>query len=631
MPLVLNRNVDPLTPASETVAAQVIQSYGMAQLVREMIRYARGEMTGRSYLIAGHRGVGKTTMVRKAFELMTTQLKNENARMRPLYVELHGPDLVSGIRKGKAEEVNPNSSESRPDAAGEKKTSGDTASASPIEKPATQARMAQVEEDWSNFTERLTFGLYRSAATEFSKRYRAAVEGSNPELAGQFEVELDRGADLRRLRELYLAGDVLKGGVLFQDPTPEPQRAVREMALLAGAAQAYWIVSGKLQQTRAQTDKADRKSSLETAIQDLAPPITGLLSGVLTWQAIPDASGSKTAVAAKLLGSVLAAFAGLMTVKVTSSRSRETNETQTANFVPQTDPESLKRVLPVLVERFFDIGLVPIFVVDELDKIEDVDERMIKVMAYLKQFVTERAFFCFLADRTYFESIESQISHAAYPKSATLFGERLFVQYRVKDLHEYLSKLLPTKMDNEQDQRDRELFPYVLLRRSFLHPFELRRLLIRYTDDKNTVRIVPGVLFNSLQYRNDVLIQAAVECVLAENEMSEYVEEPSQAQLAYDTLYFPARKWEQGEPFEMNIGSLRQHLLERMGEGESLVPDQEFLFRALEHLIGYLVDPKTLIAAIANTKNLALPPAVTAVVEVAEPLLVSQAALAAGA
>jgi hypothetical protein len=617
MALILNRNVDPLTPASETVAAQVIQSNGMAQLVREMIRYARGEMTGRSYLVAGHRGVGKTTMVRKAFELMTTQLKNENVRMRPLYVELHGPDLVSPIRKPQAAEGG------SPGADSESSSSDDetTTAAGTTETPAaTTGTVAQVEEDWTNFTERLTFGLYRSAATEFSKRFRAAVQKANPELAGQFEVELDRGADLRRLREFYRAGDALSGGVLFPTFPPDPQCAVREMTLLAGAAQAYWIVSGKLEQTRNQTEKAEQKSTLETTIENLAPPIAGLLSGVLTWQAIPDASAEPVA---KLLGSALAGFAGLMTVKLTTSRSRELNDTQTANFVPQTDPESLKRVLPVLVERFFDIGLVPIFVVDELDKIDDVDERMFKVMAYLKQFVTERAFFCFLADRTYFESIESKIAHDAYPKSATLFGERLFVQYRVKDLRDYLAKLLPPKMDTEAEQRELELFPYVLLRRSFLHPFELRRLLIRYTDDKNIVRIPPESMFNNFQYRNDVLIQAAIECVLSETDVSEYVEEPFQAQLAYDTLYFPARQWEQEEPLELTVESLRRHLVSRMGGKERAVPDQEFLYRILELLVGYLVDPKTLTAAIAN-KSLALPPAAKAVVEVAEPLLVLQ-------
>ena len=241
-----------------------------------------------------------------------------------------------------------------------------------------------------------------------------------------------------------------------------------------------------------------------------------------------------------------------MAVKLLSFRSREANETDTANFVPQTDPESLKRVLPVLVERFFDAGLVPIFVVDEMDKIDDVDERMIKVMSYLKQFVTERAFFCFLADRTYFESIESKIANDAYPKSATLFGERLFIQYRVKDIHDYLTKLLPAKIDNEPDQKELELFPYVLLRRSFLHPFELRRLLIRFTDDKNTVRIPPESLFSNFQYRNDVLIQAAVECVLAEDDVRDYVEDPFQAQLAYDTLYFPSRQWERGRAAGVN-------------------------------------------------------------------------------
>ena len=94
--------------------------------------------------------------------------------------------------------------------------------------------------------------------------------------------------------------------------------------------------------------------------------------------------------------------------------------------------------------------------------------------------------------------------------------------------------------------------------------------------------------------------------------------------MAYDTLYFPARQWEQGESLELGIESLRRHLVMRMGGKERAVPDQEFLYRILELLIGYLVDPKTLTAAIAS-KSVALPAAVKAVVEVAEPLLVLQA------
>ncbi len=134
--------------------------------------------------------------------------------MRPLYVELHGPDLVSPVKKGKTPEVKPKNSESESNLEAGKQTN---ASGNPVEKPAAaEPAVAQVEEDWTNFTERLTFGLYRSAATEFSKRYKAAVQTANPELAGQFEVELDRGANLRWLRELYRAGDVMKGGVLFR-------------------------------------------------------------------------------------------------------------------------------------------------------------------------------------------------------------------------------------------------------------------------------------------------------------------------------------------------------------------------------------------------------------------------------
>ena len=70
--------------------------------------------------------------------------------------------------------MKPKNSESESNLEAGKQTNS---SGNPVEKPAaTEPAVAQVEEDWTNFTERLTFGLYRSAATEFSKRYKAAVQ-----------------------------------------------------------------------------------------------------------------------------------------------------------------------------------------------------------------------------------------------------------------------------------------------------------------------------------------------------------------------------------------------------------------------------------------------------------------------
>ena len=44
-------------------------------------------------------------------------------------------------------------------------------------------------------------------------------------------------------------------------------------------------------------------------------------------------------------------------------------------------------------------------------------------------------------DRDYYERIEATVSTRAFPKEATLFGDRLFVQYTPQAAHTYLSKV----------------------------------------------------------------------------------------------------------------------------------------------------------------------------------------------
>lgn len=604
MPLVIKKIVEPLTRASEHTAALVIQSDGLHELLREMLRYARGEVVGRSYLIAGHRGVGKTTMVRQAIELLERQLSSERTKLRPLFVDLHGPDLVAAISAAAAE-------------GGEQAPAG-----APRQEVPAASKPKQAAQDWQSFAERLTFGLYRTAVEQFAQGFRQKVGAINPELAGQFEVELDRGADLRKLREFYAQGGVLDQGVLFPDEMVEGvQQGVREVTLLASAGQAYRIISGAISDKIDRTNKANRKTTVETAIANAAPPLAGLLAGSLTWGALPADAGAPV----RVLSSIIAGLAGVVALKITSSRGLEQEEGETTSFVPRTDRESLRRLLPALVDRFREAGLVPIFVVDELDKVEKITDRMDQVMGHLKQFVTERAFFCFLAARDYFESIEAQVSGQAHPVAETLFGERLFVQYRVADLHAYLEQLLPeSPLPDPTDQNDLELLPYVLLRRSFMHPFTLRHLLTRYTDDSGLVKIESDALFNALQYRNDVLMQAAVECVLDQEEMAEYVGDPAQAQLAYDALYYPSRVWQRGQPLDAGRGAFTGHLRERMGKEANdstvLVPDVEFLHEAMCQVVAYLADPKLLLGAMSDGSR-PWPVAVRKVVEAAEPLL----------
>jgi Cdc6-like AAA superfamily ATPase len=70
-----------------------IRSDAMRVLVAELRRYCDLEVGGRSFLISGHRGAGKTTMIQHAFREVFLAAKARRLLLRPVYVQLHGPSL----------------------------------------------------------------------------------------------------------------------------------------------------------------------------------------------------------------------------------------------------------------------------------------------------------------------------------------------------------------------------------------------------------------------------------------------------------------------------------------------------------------------------------------------------------
>ena len=80
-------------------------------LANSLLRYLRRETSGLSFLIAGHRGVGKTALVAEVVEAISDDLferwdkwadeqlnlrgaEPPSERQRPILVRLHGPSLV---------------------------------------------------------------------------------------------------------------------------------------------------------------------------------------------------------------------------------------------------------------------------------------------------------------------------------------------------------------------------------------------------------------------------------------------------------------------------------------------------------------------------------------------------------
>ena len=121
----------------------LIESRAYQLLRQELRRYCAGDVNGRSFLISGHRGAGKTTLVASAF---LSVLGNSQGRgdhpdvqlLRPLYVPLHGPNLLPGPGRAKpaAKVSNTGADTGQPVAAGKKTTTKPEAAAGTPDKTA---------------------------------------------------------------------------------------------------------------------------------------------------------------------------------------------------------------------------------------------------------------------------------------------------------------------------------------------------------------------------------------------------------------------------------------------------------------------------------------------------------------
>src|SRR4051812_34484022 len=94
MPIEILDFPEPLTPrARESLGEPVlIKSKAYDQLLYELRRYCDGQTSGRSFLIAGHRGSGKTTLVLSALQNLLREVRDRP--LRPLNIQLLGPSLL---------------------------------------------------------------------------------------------------------------------------------------------------------------------------------------------------------------------------------------------------------------------------------------------------------------------------------------------------------------------------------------------------------------------------------------------------------------------------------------------------------------------------------------------------------
>ena len=219
-------------------------------------------MRGRSFLISGHRGSGKTSLTLRAVEevwrsALQKSLGWGEPPVRPLLVKVHGPSLLKdrGLPTLPAAPPPPATTPVTP--AG--------AAVAPPALPPPPAQEAKQDDRSHGALVQLTIALYRALAAEAAESFARHVEaaGDAVELAGQLQLELDGAPEPATLRGFWHRLGRIDKGVLWPDDgeTARPKQGVREIVALATAAQVYQVVSGKV--TYSETRKDDRSDITE--------------------------------------------------------------------------------------------------------------------------------------------------------------------------------------------------------------------------------------------------------------------------------------------------------------------------------------------------------------------------------
>ena len=581
MPIVIRRFPEPMcaAPFTPPQEARIAGSRARDTLRSLLVRYCQRKISGRSILIAGHRGAGKTTLVKSVVEELA-HLPGWDMDARPLFVYLHGPDLVAGV-----------------DVLGNGKKSENAASPSAtnvffvrnMEAGDGENQPGAPDEDTPEAPERLaalalrqlTVALHQAFTIQVGWRMQmAAIEIDCLEEAAQFRLDVDRQLDVGDLRLYWSRMGVLERGVL-RDPAASvanyrSTQGTLEIVALASLSEAYTRAIAKdVEESEGQEleEKRERKQELEKSRdrKELVNAIAGLLSGgAASVGAVASAQGAAGKV---MLGSLAFVGASILTsavLNLAAMRSFSQKRSKERKVTYDDSLGSLELMVPLLIARVRDAGLAPVFVVDELDKVEDLESKMDPLLRQLKHIVADKSFCCFLVDREYFDKVRNWENTPGKKQGTTFFGERLYVIMRPQDWHKYLGDVLEVDEDNKLLEYAARALRYVLLARSKMHAIDLRRRLEelpRRVDNEDQVALAASDILTRPNFQNYFLYQVAVEFLLDDGRLGERVAgDPLFLQPAYDALYYLLRKWEQGQEADWTAPVLRVYLERRSFE-----------------------------------------------------------------
>jgi hypothetical protein len=432
-------------------AAGHIQSESLKRVVYELLRYCRGEIDGISVLVAGQRGAGKTTLVKLAIQDVMLQSDG----LMPLPLMLHGPTIIDP--KAVTEELTAAETKPTPLAVAASTQGAPVFMINPVAPPTAAVGAKddgksdradkKVPEEKERALRLIVTALYRSlsltlydawlnAAHEAPERRR--TERELLALRAHLDLRLERAPDPDVLRKIWERAGFLHSGVAFylhpakneevRNSHPPPiagaraDQGIREIVALASCADAYRVIISKPQEILGRKQQSDYVQEMKfpqagekkkeddakskSAVEKATPPVLGTAASAIAGLAV-HTNAMKLDTLAVSVGTGLLVWMGswiAMNYGVRTSR-QEMRRELTMDI--KWDIDRLERDLPLLLKRVKDAGFAPIFVLDELDKVDDAMDSLHNFLKLTKHIVTDQSAFMFLTNRDYYEKLIS--------------------------------------------------------------------------------------------------------------------------------------------------------------------------------------------------------------------------------
>ena len=474
------------------------------RLANLLERFRDDGVRGRAVLLGSAHGTGKTGIL----ELCMGELESANKRF--LHIQVHAPTLLAA---------------------------------------------GQGEERKGAILAELVKALHHAYLLELVR----AVREKDAQVAEQLRMELlSCNVNTDRLEDRWRKLGAVPEGVLFPSgrrreerlaPRSTQPRAWLELSTLWQLNRAYMAISGFYQEKSANAQQAEDSRTLKIGVsaQDWLRPALSLATGGLLGQQL---------FAQPLPAAFLALATTFMVEAGFSYQSgRSEKQERLVEFTEQPSYHALSRWLPFLLQQLKELGLYPVFAVDELDPLQGDFGELLDWLTVLRGVVNEGAFFVFLVDRAGFVRLNQDVAPAERRRLNNLFSEQLFLSFHPADLQDFI-----TGGGGDQDA-------------AALLTFRARSRPMKLWD------VVEGALWDSDSPDEEdgrtgleIRYQRVVDRVLARYPWLR--ERPLELQIALELLYAPAEHWISGNNRALEPRWLEAHLRDRMLlHPDELLPD----------------------------------------------------------